>query len=71
MNHEILGIHCDGNDFSVDEQGFLYIPDSTGFDSFANKNMSFALGAEQRLLLSTKDKVRELKRLNNCWICEG
>ena len=75
-NHNILGIHVEGNEMIIDDLGFI-IPlsiENSKSDYYANYQISFDINSSL-LCFNNKpglfDKVRQIRAKNNCWICEA
>ena len=60
-NHELLGIHCLGNEFLIDSQGFLF-PNPAGISLEESHFFN-------RIFSNTKNPKKNLK--THCWLCEG
>jgi Ran GTPase-activating protein (RanGAP) involved in mRNA processing and transport len=75
-NHSILGIHCDGNDLTIDELGFLTPIDTNGkdnqkFSHYANSQIYYRIDEDHSLIKTNILNVRRIRGKNHCWICEG
>ena len=70
-NHIILGMHVDGNEMNIDALGFLHPLYSKEDTFFANSQLSYPLSKSYNLRKTHIDKVRNLRGLNKCWICDG
>ncbi len=74
-NHKILGMHVDGNEISIDENGFLHPMKKTQKNDnyFAHSQIYYGIENEKgaNKQKSNNDKIRRIRAKNNCWICEG
>lgn len=72
-NHKILGIHCDGNEMSIDELGFITPMKKTGKvpNFYANSQIYYNMKRDVNLVRSSNMKTKKIRAKNNCWICEG
>ena len=72
-NHNILGIHLDGNEMEINELGFI-IPiekNSKGNKYFSESQISYGLDRDYSLRKTHIEAVRKIRNKNNCWICDG
>ena len=72
-NHTILGIHVDGNDWWVDELGFVFPIEKSNYkqNHFAKSQIFYRIANDHPLNRSSVINVQKLRSKNNCWICEG
>jgi hypothetical protein len=74
-NHKILGMHVDGNEISIDENGFLHAMKKTEKNDnfYAHSQIYYSIENEKGATKqkSNNDKIRRIRAKNNCWICEG
>ena len=72
-NHNILGIHLDGNEMEINELGFI-IPiekNSKGNNYFSESQISYGIDKKYPLRKTSIEAVRKIRNKNNCWICDG
>jgi hypothetical protein len=72
-NHTILGMHVDGNEMYIDSLGFIHPYKKLGKheDYYANSQIYYQIGKDNKLIKTNIEKVRKIRAKNNCWICEG
>jgi hypothetical protein len=72
-NHSILGIHCDGNEMTIDEIGFLSPLDKTNdkISYYASSQIYYRIDNDHSLIKTNILNVRRIRGKNHCWICEG
>lgn len=74
-NHKILGLHVDGNEISIDENGFLHPMKKLEKNDnyYAYSQIYYGMNNEKgnNKMKTNNDKVRRIRAKNNCWICEG
>jgi len=74
-NHKILGMHVDGNEISIDENGFLHaMKKAEKHDNYyAHSQIYYGIDNEKGVnkQKTNNDKIRRIRAKNNCWICEG
>ena len=72
-NHNILGIHLDGNEMEINELGFI-IPiekNSKGNNYFSESQITYGLDKNYALRKTSIEAIRKIRNKNNCWICDG
>ena len=72
-NHNILGIHLDGNEMEINELGFI-IPiekNTKGNKYFSESQISYGIDQNYSLRKTSIEAVRKIRNKNNCWICDG
>ena len=72
-NHNILGIHLDGNEMEINELGFI-IPvkkDSKGDKYFSESQITYGINNNYSLRKTSIEAIRRIRNKNNCWICDG
>ena len=72
-NHNILGIHLDGNEMEINELGFI-IPiekNNKGNKYFSESQISYGIDQNYSLRKTSIEAVRRIRNKNNCWICDG
>jgi hypothetical protein len=72
-NHSILGIHCDGNEMTIDELGFIYPIEKNNekISHYANSQIYYRIDNDHSLIKTNILNVRRIRGKNHCWICEG
>lgn len=74
-NHKILGLHVDGNEISIDENGFLHAMKKTEKHDnyYAHSQIYYGIDNDKggNITKTNNDKIRKIRAKNNCWICEG
>ena len=72
-NHEILGIHVEGNEMEIDALGFITPLEKNiknkGY--FSNTHIFYGMNINNSLRKTTIDNVRKIRNKNQCWICSG
>ena len=73
-NHEILGIHVEGNEMEIDNLGFITPLEKNiknkGY--FSSCHIFYGMNTNNIFLRNTSiDNVRKIKSKNKCWICSG
>ena len=72
-NHNILGIHLDGNEMEINELGFI-IPiekNSKGNKYFSESQITYGINKNYSLRKTSIETIRKIRNKNNCWICDG
>ena len=72
-NHNILGIHLDGNEMEINELGFI-IPiekNSKGNNYFSESQITYGIDKNYSLRKTSIEAIRRIRNKNNCWICDG
>ena len=72
-NHNILGIHLDGNEMEINELGFI-IPISKNNKAenyFSESQITYGLDKNYSLRKTSIEAIRKIRNKNNCWICDG
>ena len=72
-NHDILGMHVDGNEMEINELGFLIPLEKKQKNNryFSESQISYSINTNYNLRKTTIDNVRKIRNKNNCWICDG
>ena len=71
-NHQILGIHVDGNCMEINCLGFISPLEELKNERYYSESQIFyGLSREYALRKTGIEKVRKIRGKNNCWICEG
>ena len=72
-NHDILGMHVDGNEMEINELGFLIPLDKNEKNDkyFCESHISYGISTTYNLRKTQIDSVRKIRNKNNCWICDG
>ena len=71
-NHQILGIHVDGNCMEINCLGFISpLEDLKNEKYYSESQIFYGLSREYALRKTGIEKVRKIRGKNNCWICEG
>ena len=72
-NHNILGIHLDGNEMEINALGFI-IPiekNSKGNKYFSESQITYGINNNYSLRKTSIEAIRRIRNKNNCWICDG
>ena len=72
-NHNILGIHLDGNEMEINELGFI-IPvkkNTKGDKYFSESQITYGINNNYSLRKTSIEAIRKIRNKNNCWICDG
>ena len=72
-NHQILGMHVDGNAMEINCLGFLNPIDKEDRDTkfYCESHIFYNINKEYNLRKTNVDLVRKIRGKNHCWICEG
>ena len=72
-NHEILGIHVEGNEMEIDALGFISPLEKNDKDDkyFCRSNIYYGINNNSSLRKTNIDVVRKIRNQNQCWICSG
>ena len=72
-NHNILGLHINGNEMKINSLGFITAIDKNKRnESFYSKSHIYNnLETNSNLMKSNIENIRKIRSRNNCWICEG
>lgn len=72
VNHSLWGLHMAGNEGYVDAKGFLHPGEKDPKDeSVGGEHLEQRVNGTQMILSNAEREAAKLKRINNCWICEG
>ena len=72
VNHQILGIHVDGNCMEINCLGFISpLEEIKNERYFSESQIYYGLNRDYALRKTSIEKVRKIRGKNNCWICEG
>ena len=72
-NHQILGMHVDGNAMEIDCLGFLNPIEKEDRDNkfYCESQIYYNMNKEYKLRKTNVDSIRKIRGKNHCWICEG
>ena len=71
-NHNILGMHVDGNCLEINCLGFLSPVEKLKNNKyFSESQIYYGMNKNYELRKTGIEKVRKIRGKNNCWICEG
>ena len=69
-NHNLWGIHMLGNGtYAVDAKGFLH--EESFSTSIGTGHLESRINGVRMVVANTEREATKIKRINNCWICEG
>ena len=72
INHNILGMHVDGNCMEINCLGFLSPVEKLKNNKyFCESQIYYGMNKEYELRKTGIETVRKIRGKNNCWICEG
>ena len=72
INHNILGMHVDGNCIEINCLGFLSPVEKIKNNKyFSESQIYYGMNQNYELRKTGIEKVRKIRGKNNCWICEG
>ena len=73
LNHEILGIHVEGNEMEIDALGFISPLDKNYKNDkyFCESHIFYDINNKSSLRKTNVDVVRKIRNKNQCWICSG
>ena len=72
-NHNILGIHLDGNEMEINELGFIIpiVKTNKGNKYFSESQITYGIDKNYALRKTSIEAIRKIRNKNNCWICDG
>ena len=72
VNHDILGMHVDGNCMEINCLGFLSpLEKSKNNKYFSESQIYYGINKNYELRKTGIETVRKIRGKNKCWICEG
>ena len=72
VNHNILGMHVDGNCMEINCLGFLSPVEKLKNNKyFCESQIYYGIDKNYELRKTGVETVRKIRGKNNCWICEG
>lgn len=71
-NHTLWGIHALGNGrCEIDSKGFVTEGSGDGLFAVGTEQLECRINGVKMVVLNTETEDARIKRINNCWICEG
>lgn len=72
LNHSLWGFHVVGNEAYVDSKGFLHAEkQELNQESLATQHLDHRMCGTKMVVFNTDREDTKVKRINNCWLCEG